>query len=38
VSTVRWWNGGDTTLAFDLGVADATTDYVHAAMDWLLAQ
>src|SRR6266568_7771395 len=38
LSTVRWWNGGDTTLASDLGVADATTDDVYAAMDWLLAR
>ena len=38
LSTVRWWNGGDTTLAPDLGVAGATTDDVYAAMDWLLAQ
>jgi hypothetical protein len=38
LSTVRWWNQGDTTLASDLGVASATTDDVYAAMDWLLAQ
>src|SRR5580704_5602823 len=38
LSTVRWWNGGDTTLASDLGMADATTDDAYAAMDWLLAQ
>ena len=38
LSTVRWWNGGDTTLASDLGIADATTDDVYAAMDWLLTQ
>jgi hypothetical protein len=31
--TTRWWT--DTTLAVDLGVADATTDEVYAAMDWL---
>jgi hypothetical protein len=31
--TTRWWT--DTTLADDLGVADATTDEVYAAMDWL---
>ena len=29
---------GDTTLASDLGIADAGTDDVYAAMDWLLAQ
>jgi hypothetical protein len=38
LSTVRWWNSGDTTLAADLGIADAGTDDVYAAMDWLLAQ
>jgi hypothetical protein len=38
LSTVRWWNAGDTTLAADLGVAGAGTDEVYAAMDWLLAQ
>jgi transposase len=38
LSTVRWWNGGDTTLASDLGVVGATTDDVYATMDWLLAQ
>jgi Transposase DDE domain len=38
LSTVRWWNAGDTTLAADLGVAGADTDDVYDAMDWLLAQ
>ncbi len=38
LSTARWWNAGDTTLAPDLGVGDATTDDVYTAMDWLLAQ
>lgn len=38
LSTVRWWNGGDTTLAPDLGMSDASTDDVYDAMDWLLAQ
>ncbi len=38
LSTVRWWNAGDTTLAPDLGVAGASTDDVYEAMDWLLAQ
>jgi len=33
LATTRWWT--DTTLAQDLGVADATTDEVYAAMDWL---
>jgi len=34
LATTRWWT--DTTLAADLGVADATTDEVYAAMDWLV--
>ena len=33
LATTRWW--ADTTLARDLGVADATLDDVYAAMDWL---
>src|SRR5450631_1500218 len=33
LATTRWWT--DTTLAADLGVADASTDEVHAGMDWL---
>jgi hypothetical protein len=33
LATTRWWTG--TTLAADLGVADATTDEVYAGMDWL---
>jgi Transposase DDE domain len=32
-ATTGWW--ADTTLAADLGVADASTDEVYAAMDWL---
>jgi hypothetical protein len=36
LSTVAWW--GDTTLGVDLGVADASTDEVYAAMDWLLGR
>src|ERR1019366_8987506 len=36
LATTRWWT--DTTLADDLGVADATTDEVYAAMDWLAAR
>ena len=36
LATTRWW--ADTTLAADLGVADATTDEVYAAMDWLAAR
>jgi len=33
LSTLTWW--GDTTLGADLGVADAGTDDIYAAMDWL---
>jgi hypothetical protein len=33
LATTRWWT--DTTLAVDLGVDQATTDQVYAAMDWL---
>jgi hypothetical protein len=36
LATTRWWT--DTTLAADLGVADATTDEVYAATDWLAAR
>jgi hypothetical protein len=36
LATTRWWT--DTTLADDLGVVDATTDEVYAAMDWLVAR
>src|ERR1019366_1638607 len=36
LATTQWWT--DTTLADDLGVADATTDEVYAAMDWLAGQ
>jgi hypothetical protein len=36
LATTRWWT--DTTLADDLGVADATTEQVYAAMDWLAAR
>jgi hypothetical protein len=38
LATARWWAGGDTTLAADLGVAEASTDEIYAAMDWLTAQ
>ena len=34
LATTRWWQ--TTTLAPDLGVADASTDDVYAAMDWLV--
>ena len=33
LATTRWWQ--TTTLAGDLGVAEATTDDVYGAMDWL---
>jgi len=33
LSTLTWW--GDTTLGADLGVAEASTDDLYAAMDWL---
>src|SRR5579862_4050672 len=33
LSTLTWW--ADTTLGGDLGVADASTDDIYAAMDWL---
>jgi hypothetical protein len=33
LATTRWWV--DTTLAHDLGIADASTDEVYGAMDWL---
>jgi hypothetical protein len=38
LATARWWAGGDTTLGTDLGVADASTDEIYAAMDWLTAR
>jgi hypothetical protein len=36
LSTLTWW--ADTTLGADLGVADASTDDIYAAMDWLAGQ
>jgi hypothetical protein len=33
LATRRWW--GDSTLAADLGVANASRDEIHAALDWL---
>jgi hypothetical protein len=35
LSTVRWWESGDATLGTGLSVADASTNEVYAAMDWL---
>ena len=34
LATTRWWH--TTTLAEDLGVADADEDDLYAAMDWIL--
>ncbi|TVS74422.1 transposase, partial [Mycobacterium helveticum] len=36
LSTLAWWS--DTTLGEDLSVADASTDEIYAAMDWLVGQ
>jgi hypothetical protein len=36
LSTLAWW--ADTTLGPDLGIENATTDDVYAAMDWLQAR
>jgi hypothetical protein len=33
LSTLTWWD--DTSLGADLGVADASTGDIYAAMDWL---
>ncbi len=33
LATTAWWT--DTTLGADLGITDASTDEVYAAMDWL---
>jgi hypothetical protein len=33
LSTLTWW--ADTTLGADLGITDASTDDLYAAMDWL---
>ena len=38
LSTAGWWAAGDTTLGTDLGVADAGTDEIYAAMDWLASR
>ena len=38
LATARWWAGGDTTLGTDLGVAEASTDEIYAAMDWLTSR
>jgi hypothetical protein len=36
LSTLTWW--ADVTLGADMGVAQASTDAVYAAMDWLAAR
>ena len=36
LSTLGWWS--DCTLGTDLDVADASTDEVYAAMDWLVGR
>lgn len=36
LSTLSWWS--DTTVGPDLGVADASTDEIYAAMDWLVGR
>jgi hypothetical protein len=36
LATLSWW--ADTTLGVDLGVAEAGTDEVYAAMDWLVGR
>src|SRR5450755_4943464 len=36
LSTLAWW--ADATLGADLGVAEAATDDIYAAMDWLAAR
>ena len=38
LSTAGWWAGEDTTVGTDLGVADASTDEVYGAMDWLVSR
>src|SRR6266571_3760215 len=36
LSTLTWW--ADTTLGADLGVTEASTDDIYAAMDWLASR
>ncbi len=36
LATTAWW--ADTTMGVDVGVADASTDDVYEAMDWLVAR
>jgi hypothetical protein len=36
LATLSWW--ADTTLGVDLDAADASTDEVYAAMDWLVSR
>jgi hypothetical protein len=36
LDTRAWWS--DTTLGADLGIAEASTDEIYAAMDWLVGR
>ena len=36
LTTLSWW--ADTTLGTDLGIAEASTDEIYAAMDWLVGR
>lgn len=36
LDTLSWW--ADTTLGADLGITDASTDEIYAAMDWLVGR
>jgi hypothetical protein len=36
LGTRSWW--ADTTLGADLGIAEASTDEIYAAMDWLVSR
>lgn len=36
LSTLGWWQSGDTTLGVDLGIRDVSTDDIYGAMDWLV--
>lgn len=36
LDTRAWW--ADTTLGADLGITDASTDEIYAAMDWLVGR
>jgi hypothetical protein len=36
LTTLSWW--ADATLGADLGIAEASTDEIYAAMDWLVGR